>query len=130
MKQLLLLALFGAVGGLALGAAEFHVAVNGSDANPGTETQPFATLTRARDAVRALKAQSGLPEGGVDFVIHGGKYVLAETVEFTPQDSGADGWPVLYRAAEGETPVFTSARPITGWKLSRVGSRSRKTCPP
>ena len=34
-------------------AAEFHVATNGSDANPGTKEKPFATLVRrARDAMR------------------------------------------------------------------------------
>ncbi|MBT3291511.1 MAG: hypothetical protein HN380_29470, partial [Victivallales bacterium] len=32
--------------------AAFYVAPNGSDANPGTEAKPFATLIRARDAVR------------------------------------------------------------------------------
>ena len=40
----------------ALHAADFHVAPRGSDANPGTEAQPFATLQRARDAVRATRA--------------------------------------------------------------------------
>jgi hypothetical protein len=39
-------------------AAEFHVAPNGNDANPGTGAKPFATLERGRDAARKLKAQS------------------------------------------------------------------------
>ena len=42
--------------------ADFHVAVTGDDANPGSEVAPFATLTRARNAVRALKAEDSLPE--------------------------------------------------------------------
>ncbi len=37
-------------------AADFVVATTGSDDNPGTADKPFATLTRARDAVRKLKA--------------------------------------------------------------------------
>lgn len=36
-------------------AAEFYVAPGGRDANPGTMTEPFGTLERARDVVRALK---------------------------------------------------------------------------
>ncbi|MBQ7814910.1 MAG: hypothetical protein IJ387_10520, partial [Thermoguttaceae bacterium] len=32
---------------------EFFVSPNGNDANAGTENAPFATLERARDAVRA-----------------------------------------------------------------------------
>jgi Right handed beta helix region len=99
-----------------LTAAEFHVAPAGSDAAPGTDKQPFATLTRARDAVRALKQQSGLPVDGVDILIHAGRYSLSQTLELTPADSGAKGRTIRYRAANGETPVLTSAREITGWK--------------
>ena len=32
----------------ALSAATLHVAPNGNDANPGTESQPFATIEKAR----------------------------------------------------------------------------------
>ncbi len=38
-----------------LGAAEFYVATNGSDLSPGTKDTPFATMARARDAVRQLR---------------------------------------------------------------------------
>jgi hypothetical protein len=37
-------------------AADFHVAPNGRDEDPGTKEKPFATPTRAMDAVRALVA--------------------------------------------------------------------------
>jgi len=33
-------------------AADLYIATDGSDGNPGTEARPFATLERARDAVR------------------------------------------------------------------------------
>src|SRR2546427_10923514 len=32
-------------------AADFYVASNGNDSNPGTQPKPFATLERARDAI-------------------------------------------------------------------------------
>jgi hypothetical protein len=35
-------------------AATFTVSPRGNDANPGTADRPFATLERARDAVRNL----------------------------------------------------------------------------
>jgi hypothetical protein len=49
--------------------ADFHVAVTGSDENPGTADRPFATLARARDAVReriraGLKADVTGPDPG------------------------------------------------------------------
>ncbi len=36
-------------------AADFYVAAGGSDANPGTQAKPFATLTRAVTAARTAK---------------------------------------------------------------------------
>ena len=39
---------------LAAPEADLFVAPNGDDVNPGTLAKPFATLAKARDAVRAL----------------------------------------------------------------------------
>ncbi|HPI73630.1 MAG TPA: hypothetical protein PLZ01_09485, partial [bacterium] len=33
---------------------QFYVAAHGNDENPGTLSQPFATLERSRDAIRSL----------------------------------------------------------------------------
>ena len=38
---------------------EFFVSPNGNDGAAGTEKAPFATLERARDAVRAARAEAG-----------------------------------------------------------------------
>ena len=59
--------------------ADFHVAPDGDDRNPGTLEKPFATPGRARDAVRALKTAGP----GRDFAvqIRGGTYRLRETVD-------------------------------------------------
>ena len=56
-----------------LGRADFFVAPNGRDDNPGTRKQPFATLARARDAVRRLKADGGL-KAGATVLVRGGTY--------------------------------------------------------
>lgn len=84
-------------------AAEFYVAPDGDDAAAGTAEAPFATLERARDAVRALKDARGLPEGGVAVILRGGVHRRNATFELTATDGGAPGAPVVYRAAEGET---------------------------
>ena len=93
----------------------FYVAPSGSDANPGTEAAPFATLERARDAVRAAKASA---KDGISVVIGGGVYTLATPVVFAPEDSGTAEHPVRYIAKPGERPVFRGGRAIVGW--SRV----------
>lgn len=38
-----------------------YVARNGNDRNSGSELKPFATIARARDAVRDLKKQTKTP---------------------------------------------------------------------
>lgn len=95
-------------------AADFTVAPGGSDSNPGTPARPFASLERARDAVRRLKAAGH--EGDITVDIRGGVYRLSRTVVFGLRDSGGPGCTIRYAAAPGEEPVFTSGVPIEGWR--------------
>ena len=108
MIRKLFSALAAAIAGTVVAAAEFHVAPNGADTNPGTVEQPFATLEKARDSIRG--------QGG-DIVIHGGIYTLAQPLVLTPQDSGSPEKPVRYLAAKGEIPILCGTRIITGWQL-------------
>lgn len=81
----------------------FHVAPNGSDANAGTQSKPFATLAAARDAARARKPAR--------IVVHGGRYFLSAPVELDAADSG-----LVIEAAPRETPVLAGGRRISGWE--------------
>ncbi len=101
----------------------FHVSACGNDRWPGRlqapnkerNDGPFATITRARDAVRELK-KAGALQQPVTVLIHGGVYRLAETVAFAPEDSGTVACPITRAAAPGQTPVFSGGRAITGWQ--------------
>ena len=95
-------------------AMEIHVAPAGNDMNPGTADKPFVSLEKARDEIRRLRAEGGgrKPETA-DVILHGGTYFRDKVFELGPQDSN-----VRYVAAKGETPVLTSAREITGWKMA------------
>jgi parallel beta-helix repeat protein len=77
--------------------------------------RPFATLTKARDALRKLKARGPLSEP-VTVYVRGGMYFLNEPILFVPGDSGAQQHPITYSAYPGETPVLTGGRRISGWK--------------
>lgn len=88
-------------------ALVLRVAPDGSDAGDGSRRRPLATLTAARDAVRALKRSSGLPPGGVAILVSGGRHAADRTLELTEEDSGAPGAPVVWRAARGESPVIS-----------------------
>ncbi len=91
---------------------EFHVASNGDDANPGALERPFASLERARDAVRQLKRSQGLPEGGVTVWLRGGELQRSTPLVLSPEDSGEPGKPVRYAAYAGEKPVVFGGRYI------------------
>ena len=93
-------------------ALRLYVAPSGRDTNPGTWDQPFATLARARDAVRSLRP---FPPGGITILLSGGEYRLAESLALTAEDSGTAQAPIVYAAAEGETPVLTGAATLGGF---------------
>jgi len=102
-------------------AADFYVATSGNDAwsgalpapNAAGTDGPFATLTRARDAIRELKANGGL-EQPLKVLVRGGTYYLSETLIFGPQDSGTASFPITYMAYAGEKPILSGGRVITG----------------
>jgi len=97
-------------------AGEFYVSPSGNDANPGTKDRPFATLQRARDEIRRLKASGRLPADGITVEVRGGMYELSRPLELTEQDSGTENVPIVYRAYEGESVKIGGGREVTGWK--------------
>jgi hypothetical protein len=100
-------------------SAELYISPHGSDANPGTAQRPFATLSRARDAVRQLRvAHPGLA-APINVILLEGTYALAEPVEFNPLDSGTAASPVIYVAAPGKRVVLSGGRRIEGWQEVR-----------
>jgi hypothetical protein len=94
--------------------ADFYIAPSGKDKNDGTLDKPFATLSRARDAVRELKKTK--KDGTITVFIRGGNYQIHETVVFGLEDSGSRNQTITYSAYPEEEPVFSSGVKISGWK--------------
>lgn len=95
----------------------YYVSVKGDDKNPGTLELPFATVARARDAVR-----EAFPEkmtGNIIVYIRGGDYYLSKPLEFNLNDSGKDGFKVYYRNYPGEQPYIHGGTLLTGWTKDR-----------
>ena len=86
-----------------------------AEPNPTCTDGPFATMSRARDAVRQLKEADGLTRP-ITVFIRGGKYFLTETFVLRPEDSGTRDCPITYTAYPGEQPVLSGGRRLTEWK--------------
>src|SRR5688572_33309594 len=104
MRRMLLLVLF-VVCFFQSYATEYFVGGPGaSDTNPGTATQPFATIQKAASVARA----------GDVVTIRSGTY--RETI--VPANSGASGSPIIFQAAPGATPVISGLNNADGgWTL-------------
>lgn len=101
----------------AAAGAEFFVSTSGTDSNPGTASQPFATLHRAQAAARAAGCSNG-----ATVLVEAGRYFLNETLSFGRQDSGCS-----YAAAPGvaaEDVVVSGGTPVpaSSWRLARPGT--------
>ena len=97
-------------------ATEFYVAPNGADTQDGSIAHPFLTLPRARDAVRAINR--GMKHD-ITVYLRGGSYPLTAPIEFTPADSGFNGFHVIYTACNNEIPVISGGITVSGWTLDQ-----------
>jgi len=91
-------------------AAEFHVALDDNDANPGTAGKPFATIGKARDAARA-KA------GPHTILLAPGRYFHTEPIMLDDRDSGL----TIKGSKPGAAAEVYGGVPITGWEKWKDG---------
>ena len=94
--------------------ASLWVMQAGDDRNPGTEELPLRTIGRARDIVRTMNRD--MSDDITVFI--GGSHPLYSPLEFGPEDSGTNGYSIIYTAAPGEHPVVTGGYRVYGWSLA------------
>jgi hypothetical protein len=98
-------------------AAVFYVSAAGNDSWSGTAPAvtrtggPFATLTRAREAVR----RSLLAGFNPSVLVRGGLYRVDTGLILDSLDSGTDEHPVTWGAFPGETVRFIGGRTLSGF---------------
>jgi len=103
--------------------AEYAVSPTGSDTATGSPDDPFATLGRAKQAVADLVAQ-GVPSGGVVVWVHGGAYVLDESLALGSTESGTATAPVVWRGVPGESARILGGKPAQPADFSPVPATS------
>ncbi|MEN9521019.1 MAG: hypothetical protein RLZZ381_3607, partial [Cyanobacteriota bacterium] len=111
-------------------AIVFYVSPDGNDAWTGKQPTAqagdgaFATIARARDAIRELKQQQGGIKQPVTVFLRGGTYFLSETLSFTAEDSGGKDSLITYKAYQQEQPVISGGRIIKGWQEVTLNDRT------
>ncbi len=92
---------------------------SGSLAEPAADRSdgPVASLSRARDRVRELRAADESRRADpVRVVVADGTYRVREPLILGPEDGGTPPARVSYEAAPGARPVISGGRPITGFR--------------
>lgn len=92
------------------------VALDGADTNPGTDAHPFATLERAREAIRQLKQDGAFPAGGITVELRQGVYSLVQPFTLAAGDSGQPDAPITYAARTGEDVRLSGGQCLTHWE--------------
>jgi hypothetical protein len=116
-------------------ALKLYVSPQGNDAwsgklaaaNAARTDGPVATVTKARDIVREIKA-NGLTKP-ITVLLRGGTHAQAKTLVFTAADSGTEACPITYQAYPGEAPIISGGQAITGWQRDEGGKLWRVQVP-
>ena len=101
---------------------EFYLSPTGNDSNDGSSpSEAFATLDRARTAVRTI---AGNMTGDIIVHVAPGTYHVTETVRFDEDDSGTNGYSVIYRGsgAPGEAEFVGGTEVTSAWTLASHSS--------
>ena len=96
---------------------QIYVAIDGNDAAAGSENKPLKTIERARDLAATYQGKNS-----VEVIFEDGTYYLQNEVLFTPQHSGTNDHPIVYRAAnEGKTIISGGTLVELKWEPYRDG---------
>lgn len=98
---------------------------SGSDENPGTIEAPLATVTAAKEKIKPYLKDM---KNNITVYIKGGvEHMINNPIEFTPEDSGCNGYNVIYTSYGEGKAILTSGRDYTSWQLHDAESNIYKT---
>jgi len=117
------------------GGLTLYVSIAGQDSwsgrlaapNAAGTDGPLATIGKARDLIREIKAAPGGLTGPVTVMLRAGVHSQARRLVFTAADSGTEACPVTYQAHPNERPVISGGAVIRGWARDD-SAHSRAKC--
>lgn len=96
---------------------ELYVSTDGKDTNSGSKSKPVQSIKRVQELVRNYTEYM---YGDVVVHIGEGTYFVDDVLDFTPADSGKNGYDVVYVGERGKT-VLSAGKKITGFRKSSLG---------
>ncbi|MBI9061887.1 MAG: discoidin domain-containing protein [Marinilabiliaceae bacterium] len=79
-----------------------------------TPETALKTLAGARDFIRRQGLNKNM-KSDLYVYLATGRYELKETVKFKPEDSGSNGYSIIYRNLSDEKPVICGGRKVEDW---------------
>ena len=86
---------------------ELYVSPKGSDSNDGSIDRPFLTVERARQEVRKFNSSM---TGDILVYLREGTYPITEPLNFDTEDSGSNGFYVVYQNYQDELPEISGGQ--------------------
>ncbi len=96
---------------------EIHVSPSANSGGKGTLESPFNTIEIAKQKVAKINKKM---QDDIVVYLHGGTYNIVSPLIFNEEDSGQNGYTIIYKAYEDETPIISGGVKVTDWES--VGS--------
>lgn len=96
-----------------------YMSASGSDDGDGSAQNPYATLDKVRERISQINDDM---TGDIVVHVEDGTYFIAETVTFTEEHSGRNGYDVIITGdGIGDKPIFSGGIEVTGWNEYQDG---------
>lgn len=91
---------------------ELYVSPDGNDGYDGSINAPFKTIERAMEEVRLYNSDM---TDDITVYLRDGTYQLDNTLTFTTEDSGTNGYEIVYKSYPGEEAVISGGMQVKEW---------------
>ena len=92
---------------------DIYVSPEAPKGGKGTLQSPYASIEEAKASVKKINRKMN---GDITVWLRGGTHRLSSPLVFKEEDSGMNGFRVIYKAYENEKPVISGGRAVTGWE--------------
>jgi hypothetical protein len=98
----------------AAGSTYYYVSPSGSDGREGSLSRPFKTIQKARDVIRTVNKNM---TGDIIVILKAGTYTLNQPLALSPEDSGTNGFNIIYQADAGAKVTISGGKATGRWSL-------------